>query len=117
MKKVISLVGMVAALMLLGCESEGSADTDAGAVVELTEETENSGAVACMTAEDCPTIAVWEAACDGDILITPEGTGETLCLDGLCSIDFALVETDCTALGGCTESDATSGYAACGSAE
>ena len=51
--------------------------------------------------EDCPmiSIAVWYPTCDGEVLQTPTGSGDMLCVEGQCQVDMTLVETDCAAEG------------------
>jgi len=120
-KLVVSILG--AMFLLAGCDGEIDSDFAGDAVNEAgegAESSENEAEVSCATAIDCtdvPNIAVWDATCDGDILLTPEGSGDALCVDGLCTIDFTLVETDCSDKGGCGESTEGDGYAACGSLE
>lgn len=97
---------LMALLMLLatGCDPASSTETDTETDTSTAEgqEESNPSEIQCTTAADCeggPIISVWTATCDGDVLQTPEGTGEPLCLDGVCSTDFALTETDCAAEG------------------
>ena len=67
----------------------------------------------CSTDTDCPQMDyVWVAACDGDVLQTPSGSGETTCVEGSCEADFQVVESDCTETSQvCGENDL--GEAAC----
>ena len=49
----------------------------------------------CSTAADCGMSFVWVAACEGDVLQTPVGSGAATCDDGVCRYDFAVDERDC----------------------
>jgi len=104
---------------VIGCDAEELTESLEEST-EGTESTEAGGEMTCATVVDCtdmPNISVWEATCDGDILLTPEGSGDVLCVDGFCAVDFTLVETDCSDQGGCGESDEGDGYATCGALE
>ena len=56
----------------------------------------------CDTVNDCPVmeISIWYPTCSGEVLQTPQGTGEALCIEGFCDMDFSIEETDCAENGG-----------------
>ena len=55
--------------------------------------------IPCVTDEDCAIeISIWTPTCDGNTLLTPTGSGEAICVDNLCDVDFFLEETDCETL-------------------
>ena len=115
--------GLVLMFTVTGCDAEDLSESLEESTEGTNQETESgteSGDISCVTVIDCgdmPNNSVWEAICEGDILLTPEGSGDVLCVDGTCSVDSTLVETDCSDKGGCGESDEGDGYAACGTLE
>ena len=96
-------VGALFLVFALGCDAEETAEDGAEGTETAAVEDENVAGRSgqeCSVAEDCAeeqvNISIWYATCDGDLLLEPEGTGDMLCVNGYCSVDFAAIPYDCT---------------------
>lgn len=92
----------LSALLITACDSSDDLMTNGGSNAGSAGGTES---LACSTNEDCkdvnlPNISIWYATCSDMILQTPTGSGFPVCgAQGMCVIDFDLVNRDCTAEG------------------
>ena len=100
MNGALRWIGALLLVFALGCDAEESVEDETGDTGTTVEQDANGLAgTECTVAEDCASepvnISIWYATCDGDLLLEPEGTGEMLCVNGYCSVDFAAIPYDC----------------------